>query len=91
MCSYVPDWKILTCLCEIEIKKKIKWLGLTRDVNMKILLLKRYFTFRSAFVSYNYQKEPEQNQKGHRSTSIHRRESEDGFGGEEILRYRNHE
>lgn len=33
------------------------------DVNMKILLPKRYFTLRSAFGSYHYQKEPEQNIK----------------------------
>lgn len=58
---------------------------------MKILPPKRYSTFISAFGCYNYQKEPEQNQKGHRSTNIHRGESEDGFGGEEILRYRNYE
>lgn len=57
---------------------------------MKILFPKMYFTFRFAFGSY-YQKEPKQNQNGHRSTNIHRGVSEDGFGGEEILRYRNHE
>lgn len=68
-----------------------------RDVNMKILLPKRYFTLRSAFRSYHYQKEPEQNQKGHRSTNIHRGASvwrwirPIWFGGEEILRYRNRE
>lgn len=39
---------------------------------MKTLLPKMYFTLRSAFESYYYQKEPEQNQKGHRSTNIHR-------------------
>lgn len=33
------------------------------DVNMKILLPKRYFTLRSAFGSYHYQKEPEHNIK----------------------------
>jgi len=64
---------------------------------MKILVPKKHFTLRSAFGSYHYQKEPEQNQKGHRSINVHRGASVWRwirpvlFGGEEILRYRNNE
>lgn len=76
---------------------KMVWIN-KRDVNAKVLLPKKYLTLISAFRSYHHQKEPEQNQKGHRSTNIQRgiclkidQVGTASFGGEEILRYRNRE
>lgn len=83
------------CPCRALIKKEIKWFWLT-SADRKILLSKRYFTWRTAFGSHHYQKEQEQNQKGHRSTIIHKGASVwrwirfIWFGGEEVWRYRNH-